>query len=398
MNKSENNKIFLLYLNISLIVYSALYKNFIQIIFGKGFEKKIGFNITGIFIASLLLLILKIFYKYKKKYINLIKENYFVLIFFLILFSSALFTSSKTYYLIKLAKYFLCFILFICGSLANKKDLFVLPRITFIMSIISMITIIYYMLGLNLKWPNVPSGVNMNVSYYAYAMLIICLYDQSLKVSSLHIFSIVFCVFFSFSRGAFVSFLIITILAKLFSIKADKRLIFLILFSLVGIFTFIVFIPPFKDFIMHTLQKKLYFQINGKSIMTKSIDIRVDYIMYVINEFLSQPIDFIFGRGLGSFPIYYHQKEIHSYPHNMLLELIFENGLISAIFIYYFIKKNVLYQKKDTLTIIFIFYCIINLFSFSFSDNKALFFFAGLLYNRNKYMADSGMKRNAVVE
>ncbi|OCL85612.1 O-antigen polymerase [Arcobacter porcinus] len=75
-----------------------------------------------------------------------------------------------------------------------------------------------------------------------------------------------------------------------------------------------------------------------------SMNERYKLISFSIDEIFSSLDSFLFGKGIGSFSIEYNGDDGRNYPHNIILEILFELGMIGMIifFIFYFsIIKNI---------------------------------------------------------
>jgi len=64
----------------------------------------------------------------------------------------------------------------------------------------------------------------------------------------------------------------------------------------------------------------------------KSINTRVEYIKFSIKKIFNNVERFIFGYGIGSFSYEYEKVDKRGYPHNIILEILFEMGLIGLFF------------------------------------------------------------------
>jgi O-antigen ligase len=103
-----------------------------------------------------------------------------------------------------------------------------------------------------------------------------------------------------------------------------------------------------------------------------------------VNMWYAKPI---FGYGIGSFPIYIDVGDIKEYPHNLILEILAELGLLGCIFFVVPVYLAVKYlcdfwaNKTLELTIVsLLLNAIINaLFSGDIPDNRAIYAFLGLL-------------------
>lgn len=110
-----------------------------------------------------------------------------------------------------------------------------------------------------------------------------------------------------------------------------------------------------------------------------------------------------FGYGIGSFPIYLGVGDIRYYPHNMILEILSELGLVGLL-LYAFILtlaiKHVLQSRLSdplhVLTIGLLVNLVLNaMFSGDLNDNRAIFAFIGLTSYLSTNYHISGAKQSA---
>jgi O-antigen ligase len=126
-----------------------------------------------------------------------------------------------------------------------------------------------------------------------------------------------------------------------------------------------------------------------------SLDSRFDLTTYAWNYFLKYPIT---GIGFGSFGINYSGTEDRIEPHNIILEIMSQTGIIGLFLfllflftIFIFIYKK--YNRDDNINLILIliivFLFLQTLISTYLIDSKDLFFWLGVIlcYNsiNNRY-------------
>jgi hypothetical protein len=130
--------------------------------------------------------------------------------------------------------------------------------------------------------------------------------------------------------------------------------------------------------------------INGlsdKKDLGESVDIRVDQIKFSFDSIFDNFKNFLLGLGFGSFGISYSGKDIRLYPHNILLEIWFELGLIGLLIFVLFLFSLFLKKWKDKrfITGFIILYIIMNMLkSSSIVDIRIFFtFFALFIISEN---------------
>lgn len=138
---------------------------------------------------------------------------------------------------------------------------------------------------------------------------------------------------------------------KLFKNKISKKVnlnnVFrTIFFGLTGL-TLLVFIGVYKFYneISVLLERSLYrisliFNgISDNSGMGDSVDVRINQFEFSFESIFNNLQSFFVGYGFGSFGIMYTGEDGRLYPHNILLEIWFELGLIGLILFLFFLTS-----------------------------------------------------------
>lgn len=113
---------------------------------------------------------------------------------------------------------------------------------------------------------------------------------------------------------------------------------------------------------------------------------RMDYFSIAIKNFIKKPL---IGFGTGSYGFLFAHKDVRSYPHNIILEIMVELGmigliLITPLFLNSLIKINnilKIYSRNDTLKAtycLYIFYLINSMFTGDIILNLNLFLYLGI--------------------
>jgi len=106
----------------------------------------------------------------------------------------------------------------------------------------------------------------------------------------------------------------------------------------------------------------------------ESILERITLVTYSFDRILENAGNFLFGLGIGSFGILYEGVDERNYPHNVMLEIWFELGLIGVIL---FILLLLVYFKKIrprlNFVLIFIYLLLNSLKSYSLIDLRIMF-------------------------
>jgi O-antigen ligase len=200
-------------------------------------------------------------------------------------------------------------------------------------------------------------GFFMGISTMLFYLLI----DKNYLLSKKNIFFIfmllisIFCLLFSYSRGAWVSLFIVLVSAFLINIKSlnKNHLIFISSLSLIVLIVF---------FNIDSLANRFNLLINNYS------NARYDVWLHAINLIEEKPF---LGWGIDAFRIYGY-KHLTSI-HNSLLEILFSIGLVGLIIwiiFHYFIFKKI-YLNKDFVSLCFLLFIFINtLFDRSVTTGK----------------------------
>lgn len=191
------------------------------------------------------------------------------------------------------------------------------------------------------------------------------------------------------SKGPLISFFISIIVVKLFSVNIKKvnyniiiKKYFNIMFFLIALILFIKYVF-FEMFDLNFLLSRFSLVSSEANYGEYS---RINLAQSAINYFVLNPL---FGNGLGSFAVMHSGYDIREYPHNIILELLSELGIIGLFLLMFpilnitisFLKR--LKSGSEILILtsaLFLFYMINSMFSgdLGFSNIK-LFFFMGLL-------------------
>lgn len=163
----------------------------------------------------------------------------------------------------------------------------------------------------------------------------------------------------------------------------EKRIYFgFIIFFMVGVLISLIL----KYLLDFSTAEFFMFRFNIEVDSNYSVESRSTFIEHGFNMFTSSNFsDLLFGHGIGSFD---HIPEIDvKYPHNIVLELLYEFGiLVLFIFIYFLVKTfhGLFLLKSDDvskyLMVMILFLFIISLTTGDISGNYLLFWFMAMGY------------------
>ncbi len=165
----------------------------------------------------------------------------------------------------------------------------------------------------------------------------------------------IFCLLFSYSRGAWVSLFIVLASAFLINIKSLNKNQFILIFLLVLI-VFIVFLN------IDSLANRFNLLINNNS------SYRYDIWLHTINLIEEKPF---LGWGIDAFRTYGYRS--FTSVHNSLLEILFTMGLVGFILwgIFHIIILKRIYYNYDLMSFYFLIFIFINtLFDRSVTTGK----------------------------
>ena len=110
----------------------------------------------------------------------------------------------------------------------------------------------------------------------------------------------------------------------------------------------------------------------------ESVQVRLDMLYFCYDKIFHSPISLLFGYGIGSFSYEFTGIDSRGYPHNLVLEILFELGLIGLIIFIIFSGLTLKYFKYTTLTWVVLFLLLNALKSSSLVDIRILFFMFSL--------------------
>jgi O-antigen ligase len=111
---------------------------------------------------------------------------------------------------------------------------------------------------------------------------------------------------------------------------------------------------------------------------------RLDYYRATLAEV---PNHLLLGTGVGSWSSFHYKTDMRNYPHNLFLEIVFEEGLLGlgAFCLFLFVVglsiSRMLHESRwhYLAMALMVFYCVfVSLFSGDLDDNRVLFLWAGV--------------------
>lgn len=111
----------------------------------------------------------------------------------------------------------------------------------------------------------------------------------------------------------------------------------------------------------------------------KSVQGRVERLVFALENVFSSISTFLFGNGIGSFGILYSGQDIREYPHNIFLEVLFELGIIFLLLFGVFLFLPFLYRRELVFKMLTLYFILNALKSGDLIGLWLVFLFIGLL-------------------
>ena len=191
------------------------------------------------------------------------------------------------------------------------------------------------------------------------------------------------------SKGPLLALLLAPLIYFLFYQKANFKKTIVLIVAIVGLSSVLIY----PDVILKLIpqQYQFYFHERYFNYETYAEGGRPELYKSVISDIDKK--SFLFGKGTGNFGYLHSNVDGRVHPHNIFLELLYENGLIGVsvfivILFMYLMNKSILYffsNIHSNLIILIYYFLLCAQVSGDFSDNFALFIFLLLLYNEIIY-------------
>ena len=162
--------------------------------------------------------------------------------------------------------------------------------------------------------------------------------------------------------------------------------------------TIFVVIYKFSDKISVLFERSIYRisliinGINDSSEMGESVDIRIDQLDFSIDLIFDNIQRFFVGYGFGSFGIMYSGIDGRLYPHNILIEIWFELGIIGLLIFIFFLGSIFFSKIKSRIYItglVFLYILLNMLKSSSIIDIRIFFAFFALYIIKSNFFEKS---------
>jgi O-antigen ligase len=327
--------------------------------------------LLSFFLVLLMPIFLFLSAKTEKKKIYLpVKETFFYLLFIIFSVISTFFAIDKEIAFQSLLIYIAGYLFFIFSF--NYQDE-IKKKIKPLLIIISIFSILIFILDYLLKLSLFKEGASIFYTGYQHNQL-----GNLLALGFIVTFPDVLSLFFfigvlfSYSRTAyFVLSLIIIIQTLKNKIEKKSLVIGTFLILIIGLFYFLT-------------SKNILFTKNKKTLGYRNI-----YFSYALSSIRELPL---FGVGPGNFYYAASKRQVNygentATAHNIVLNVLAENGVLAGTFFILFILLIVYRRKKNTNFLLFLALSLIFMFDFSYHYNIFLvlwFIFGGLVLDLKK--------------
>lgn len=318
--------------------------------------------------------------------------------FYLILFSfwfylSMTYSTSPSYVYVKATNYILIILSFLLPLLTieTKEDIkFYL--VSFGISGIAVASVIIYLY--------IEGGYDLYPTYFIYTLdnsrfkvpdylalgspvglsVLIFAYLKKSKISFLLSFTSIIALILLSGRGVVIGLGLSLFIIYIRRFKMTETGLRNIFFTILLIVFTVNFLPNWKG------SEVLLSRMENITQGDKSLLSRYEQYKFVVNTFFENPI---LGIGLGSFGVEFFNTDIRAYPHNLILEVLVEQGLIGLILFLSFLlpilysSLRLLYYNDP------IFYILVGLLIFEFFnalksssivEHRLLFLLLGLCF------------------
>jgi O-antigen ligase len=192
-----------------------------------------------------------------------------------------------------------------------------------------------------------------------------------------------FALIASAARGPIVALLVVLILNLVTSVKMVSRIV--LTAALLGLSTYAAFsvfshIDPSK---YNSKVNQIADIFEGKS-TTGSAAVRLRFYR---QTWAALPTHLFLGGGIGSWSVFYYGADKRGYPHNLLLQIAFEQGLVGVAGLGFFLATMAavtykLLHKTGARYAVFpslvLFCVIVSMFSGDLDDNRILWYWTGV--------------------
>ena len=230
-------------------------------------------------------------------------------------------------------------------------------------------------------------GFNLISLVFLYPRLNISIVYKTIAFSILFVIGLIIMILFG-SKGPILALIIAPVIFVLLHKRTSPKKTFILFIAVIGISLLLLFPEIFLQLIPQKYQA--YFQDRFFDYETYTSGGRPSLYQLAISDIDQKSL--LFGKGTGNYGYLYTGSDTKIYPHNILIEFIYENGLIGltlffGLFRYMFSKTNLTnYFVNKSCLVIFVYYFLFNAqVSGDISNNFAMFIFLIFIFYQLKY-------------
>ena len=331
-------------------------------------------------LAIALILIILLIKEFSEISIDFLKIFTILFIFIVWMLITTFYTTSEKYWITKIIYFFTNVISFTVPLVAYKNfkiDIFfkyfilivTLLNIFFITKILPNIysNSDFYEVGDQYLFTSLSSGLNILI-------LITVNFQYKSVLGTLLIILNFITLLTSGGRGGIIFTFLVLILYYIFNIKIlfTKKILFLPILILITAYIISNNSELLELFNNSIKRMSLILSAVESGDGGSSINDRIDLIHFSIDKSLNSIKEFLFGYGIGSFGFEYYRLDIKEFPHNILLEILFEMGLVGVILflIFYF---SIIFKYRSSLIWLVIYMTLTTLKSSGLAELRIFF-------------------------
>lgn len=334
---------------------------------------------------------------FSKSYINSI---FLLVLFYLWIIFTLIYTPSKHYSLQKTGFFGLNFLAFslplLFGNVNVKKFIKGFIIISISCGLAYLPFQFLYQLGEMSLTPidqlDSVSGMYLDIGEYLGLSLVFCatssdkLWKSSI-LDSLITFTCLIVLLLIGARGPLIFSTLIIVIDYIFKRKINLSFLFRVNYIFKLLIVFILFFLIYSNnreyvdvLFERTLSRIMVLSENDSS--NQSAIARFEFFEVSLHHIFKNPFVFLLGNGVGSFGILVYNEDIRAYPHNILLEVFFELGFVGILilcFWFYFSITNIK-NKSKYISVLALVYLFMNLLKSSSLIDIRLSFMVFSLY------------------
>tara|TARA_B100001063_G_C16716184_1_gene530868 strand:- start:59 stop:1180 length:1122 start_codon:yes stop_codon:yes gene_type:complete len=314
---------------------------------------------------------------------------FFLIIFYIIIIISLIYSPSQDYKYIKTLNFTIPLILYAYAPLLSKINF---DRLTYPYMIL-LLPIIFLVVSFKNSILNIDMMNNENQELFDYlglgtgVSIVVILLNYFKKSIAVQIFMLSTLLMMG-ARGPLIFAVLLIFFMNFRAFFNDKLFTIILPLGIMGILITSYF-DPTETVFMYGIDRMA--DMDGSSNFK-----RLQMFQFAMFANGDSIFNIFFGRGIGSFGISYAGEDVRAYPHNILLEIFFELGIIGLLifFAILVIALEPIIRGKNVFVWIFILLFLNSLKSSSLTDHWLMFMYLGLLLNsKSRTLTYNGGKK-----